>query len=274
MAADRMQQSRFELKYLISEEMALKVRDFVRCYLDFDENSVGKPNYSYPVHSLYLDSDRLQMYWETINGDKNRYKLRLRYYDASPKSPVFFEIKRRMNNCIMKQRGGVKKNAVARLLSGHFPAMEDLISKEPRALAAVQNFVQLTDQIQAVPQAHVCYQREAYIDPVSDNTRVTFDREVFTEPRYTVNFATTMDAPSRPFGNRVILELKFTDRFPNWLRALVARFNLVQCGAAKYAEGIAGLPDFGVSHAGDFREAPRAAGRLDPDKHLIAQRYA
>ena len=63
MAADRMQQSRFELKYLISEDMALKVRDFVRCYLDFDENSVGKPNYSYPVHSLYLDSDRLQLYW-------------------------------------------------------------------------------------------------------------------------------------------------------------------------------------------------------------------
>jgi len=43
MSADRMQQSRFELKYLITEEMALKVRDFVRCYLDFDEYSVGKP---------------------------------------------------------------------------------------------------------------------------------------------------------------------------------------------------------------------------------------
>ena len=37
MAADRMQQQRFELKYLITEEMALKVRDFVRCYIDFDD---------------------------------------------------------------------------------------------------------------------------------------------------------------------------------------------------------------------------------------------
>src|SRR5438045_9275038 len=107
---DRMQQSRFELKYLISENTAQRVRDFVRCYLDMDEYSVGRPNYSYPVHSLYLDSDDLTLYWQTINGNKNRYKLRLRYYSTNPETPVFFEIKRRMNNCIMKQRGGVKQN--------------------------------------------------------------------------------------------------------------------------------------------------------------------
>lgn len=274
MSRDRMQKQRFEQKYMLNENQAQAIRAEVAAHLDLDENGVGQPNFSYPVHSLYLDSADLYTFWTTINGDKNRFKLRLRFYDDRPNTPVFFEIKRRINNCILKQRGGVKKDAVARLLSGHFPAMEDLISKDPRALVAVQNFVNLTDQIQAVPQAHVCYQREAYIDPVSDNTRVTFDRDVFTEPRYTVNFATAMEAPSRPFGNRVILELKFTDRFPNWLRSLVERFSLMQCGAAKYAEGLAGLPDFGVSHAGDFREAPRAQGKLDPDHHLVAQRFA
>lgn len=84
-----MQKSRFELKYLINEETALKVRDFVRCYLAMDEFSIGKPNFSYAVHSLYLDSHDLKLYWTTINGDKNRYKLRLRYYDTKPGSPVF-----------------------------------------------------------------------------------------------------------------------------------------------------------------------------------------
>src|SRR5882672_12799942 len=118
MATDRMQQSRFELKYLIPEDTALKVRDFVRCYLDFDEYSVGKPNYSYPVHSLYLDSDDLKLYWDTINGDKNRFKLRLRYYSTNADTPVFFEIKRRMNNCILKQRGGIPQDSINHLLSG------------------------------------------------------------------------------------------------------------------------------------------------------------
>ena len=60
---DRMQQSRFELKYLISEETALRVRDFLQTYIhmgyiDVDEYSVGKPNLSYPaptsIHCCHL----------------------------------------------------------------------------------------------------------------------------------------------------------------------------------------------------------------------------
>src|SRR5436190_20301151 len=121
MSRDRMQQSRFELKYLIKETMAERVRDFVRCYLGMDEYGVGKSDYSYPVHSLYLDSDNLEIYWRTVNGDKNRYKLRLRYYSNNPGTPVFFEVKRRMKDVILKQRGGVKQDAVTKLLNGHFP---------------------------------------------------------------------------------------------------------------------------------------------------------
>src|SRR6266851_9666001 len=111
MRRDRIQQQRFELKYLVPEATALQVRDFVRSYLEMDEFSVGRPNYSYPVHSLYVDSDDLKLYWRTINGDKNRFKLRLRDYSISPDTPVFFEIKRRTNNCILKQRGGVRQDA-------------------------------------------------------------------------------------------------------------------------------------------------------------------
>ena len=105
-----MQESRFELKYLIQESTAERVRDFVRCYLNMDENSVGKPDYSYPVHSLYLDSDSLEIYWRTVNGDKNRFKLRLRFYSDHPDTPIFFEVKRRMKDIILKQRGAVKQS--------------------------------------------------------------------------------------------------------------------------------------------------------------------
>src|SRR3954467_6035275 len=129
MSRDRMQQQCFELKYIISEETALLVRDFVRRYLEFDEYSVGRPNYSYPVHSLYLDSDDLSLYWQTINGNKNRYKLRLRFYNDIPDTPIFFEIKRRMNNCILKQRAAVRREAVPLLLSGQLPEESHLLSK-------------------------------------------------------------------------------------------------------------------------------------------------
>src|SRR6187549_2043996 len=160
---DKLQASRFEQKYIITEDVALQVREFVRSYLELDENGVGKPNYSYPVHSLYLDSDDLKLYWETINGNKNRYKLRLRYYDASPKSPVFFEIKRRMNNCILKQRGGVRQSSVPYLLSGHLPTEEHLLSKAPKQMIALQRFCELSDRLHAKPKVHIFYMREAYV---------------------------------------------------------------------------------------------------------------
>jgi len=240
MAADRMQQQRFELKYLVHEEMALKVRDFVRCYLDFDEYSVGKPNFSYPVHSLYLDSDDLKLYWETINGNKNRYKLRLRYYDTSPKSPVFFEIKRRLNNCIMKQRGGVRQEFVPYLLSGHLPREEHLLSKAPKQMVALQRFCELANRVHAVPKVHIFYMREAYVSSDAQ-VRVTLDRNVYGEENLNSSIKTEMKNPVLSFKNLVILELKFTNRFPNWFGDLVRMANVMQCGAAKYVESIQGL---------------------------------
>src|SRR5881394_418938 len=143
MKEDRMQQSRFELKYLLKESVAERVRDFAQGHLDIDPFGAGRPDYSYPVHSLYLDSDRLEIYWRTVNGDKNRFKLRLRYYSDNPKSPVFFEIKRRMKDVILKQRCGVKHEAVPLLLSGQLPDESHLLSKDPANLVAIQRFQSL-----------------------------------------------------------------------------------------------------------------------------------
>src|SRR5688572_14598650 len=273
MARDRMQRQRFEQKYMLGEDEVPAIREFVSNHLELDENGVGKPDYSYPVHSLYLDSPELTTFWTTINGDKNRYKLRLRFYNDHPDSPVFFEIKRRMNNCILKQRGGVRKEAVPWLMRGQLPDSRDLLKPEGKNLLAIQRFVELATKIHAVPQAHVCYQREAYVDPVSDSVRVTLDRNVFTEVRTEATFGTAMRDPSRPFGNRVILELKFTDRFPDWLRQMFERLGLMQCGAAKYCEGLAGLPGMKLSHAGDFREAPARKGIFVEDPRNIAAGY-
>src|SRR5439155_24426973 len=94
MPKDKLQASRWEQKYIITEHTALQLREFVQSYLELDENGVGKPNFSYPVHSLYLDSDDLKINWTTITGDKNRFKLRLRFYNDNADTPVFFEIKR------------------------------------------------------------------------------------------------------------------------------------------------------------------------------------
>jgi len=253
-----MQQQRFELKYLIPEETALLVRDFVHSYLEMDEFSVGRPNYSYPVHSLYVDSEDLKLYWRTINGDKNRFKLRLRYYSISPESPIFFEIKRRMNNCILKQRGGVQLDAVETLLKGHLPEPNHLVSKAPNHLVAVQRFCHFMVELHAKPKVHIAYEREAYVSD-DDEVRVTMDRNVCAEPNLAHSIKTQMDHPVRSFVGDVILELKFTNRYPDWFRELVRSFHVMQCGAAKYVESVGGI---GARNLDSFGQAVEEESRL------------
>ncbi|MCX8156444.1 MAG: polyphosphate polymerase domain-containing protein [Verrucomicrobiae bacterium] len=243
MAVDRMQQQRFELKYLITEDKALMVRDFVRSAgMELDEYSAIRPNFSYPVHSLYLDNDALTTYWETINGNKNRFKLRLRYYSTDPDTPVFFEIKRRMNNCILKQRGGVRQQAVEALLSGHLPEPQHLVNYSAKALVALQRFCELAQRLQAKPKVHIAYLREAYVND-NDTVRVTMDRQVCGEPNLRYAITTEMERPRYSYRPYVILELKFTNRFPNWFKELVRVFNVMQRGAAKYVSSIQAIGD-------------------------------
>ncbi len=237
MGTDNLQSQRFEFKYIISEPVALAIRDFVRSYLVIDEYGATLPNLSYPVHSLYLDSPDLKLYHSTINGDKNRFKLRLRFYEDRPKAPVYFEIKRRVNNTISKQRGGVVRDAVDMILAGQLPAADQVVSRDPKQYKALQEFCRLVSELQAIPIAHIAYLREAWMSPHDNSVRVTIDRQIRCEPEPTAKLTTKMVNPVSVFGDYLVLELKFTNRFPDWFKELVRVYDLMQCGAAKYVDG-------------------------------------
>jgi hypothetical protein len=239
MAQDhRLPQQRFELKYLIPEGLTLPIRDFVRGHLELDDYAARQPSYSYPVHSIYLDSDDLAIHYAGINGVRNRFKLRLRYYDDHPATPVFFEIKRRANDCIVKQRCGVRREAVSRLLAGQLPGAGDLLAAEARHLATMQRFNLLMSQLSARPKLHNHYFREAWVSPNSNSTRLTFDRGIQAEPFFERHAVLAMNQPVQLFDDLVVLELKFNTRFPAWFAKLVQRFDLMQFSSAKYCDAV------------------------------------
>ncbi len=250
MGQSSFQQQRFELKYLIPEEIAPSIRDFASSYLELDDFAVGRPNFAYPVHSVYLDSDDLKTHQATINGTKNRFKLRLRYYDDKPSTPVFFEVKARVDNCILKQRCGVKREFVPLLVAGQLPEPEYLVGKEPKQMVALQRFNYLVHQLNARPKVHNNYLREAWVSPHDNSVRVTFDRNVRIEPYFKARAIIEMTNPVQVYPEFTILELKFTTRYPNWFKELVRSFNLMQFSAAKYSEGIITLGEH-LFHDGD-----------------------
>lgn len=266
---DNVQFQRFELKYIVKEDVALAVRNFVSSYLAIDEYGATQPNLSYAVHSLYLDSDQLLTYWHTINGNKNRYKLRMRFYENQPAAPVYFEIKSRVNDAILKQRGAVRREAVDWILAGHLPEPAHLVSSDPKQLVALQRFSQIMNEIHAKPKAHVSYFREAWISRHSNSVRVTMDRDVKCDPEPSSRLSGQMNNPVCVFGRSVVLELKFTGRFPDWFREMVRIFGFAQCSAAKYADGVALLGERQFDSQYVFQAGPESVENLNARKEFL-----
>lgn len=265
---DQLQTQRFELKYLVSERTAEGVRKFVSSILKLDPNGLNKPNFSYPIHSLYLDSPQLGLYWETVNGNKNRFKLRLRYYDDLPGSPVFFEIKRRQNDAILKQRGAVKRETVALVMAGALPSDDLLVLNEPKHVAALRQFVRLTKERCLQPKARVSYLREAWIHPENNGLRVTIDRNVTCAPHSSLALDTTPRRAIHVFGKFCVVELKYTGRFPLWFAELARAHGFRQCSAAKYVDGLSALGEAPFSPAAEARQ--RSLDQLLQPKEILS----
>ncbi len=233
-AAPRLQANRYELKYLIDERRAHAIRDFAMSYLDHDPYALGRPNFEYPIYNLYLDSDDLALCRATMSGDRNRFKLRIRTYDRDGTGPAFFEIKRRVNDVICKERSAVRRDAVDRLLAGHWPRREDLVKLSDQAFGALQRFCELRSRMRASGTVHVAYLREAYCSQDSNAVRLTFDRGLRATRHHNRLSPLGPGQDIDPGVEGVILELKFTDRFPVWMREMVRIFNLERRSMAKY----------------------------------------
>ena len=232
-----MQNRRYEYKYLIEEAVAVSVREFVRSYLSLDEYGVSMPEGAYPVNSLYLDSQDLQLFQSTINGDRNRMKLRLRFYEQDSRAPVYLEIKRRTDSVIVKSRGVVDQDSVEEVLAGQVPMGCGEFGEDACDGQSLNEFCRLVSCLNAQPVARVTYLREAWVSDSGNSVRVTMDRKVNCAPAELSDPLAELSDAVCVFGNSVVLELKFTNRFPDWFRELVRRFNLIQCGAAKYVDG-------------------------------------
>jgi hypothetical protein len=228
--------SRRELKYLIHEETARKVRDFVRPYLKADEYSQSPSSPGYPVHSVYLDSEQLALYRSTVDGKKNRFKLRVRCYDFAPQSPVFLEVKRRVNDVVLKSRAPVSRSAAESFLQGARLRASDLLAQNAKNEAGLNHFCELCDRLQAKGTAFVTYRREAYVHPVAPGLRVTIDRDLAGSPFHAAHGLALPAELRRARLPGVILELKYADRFPDWMLRLVQAFSLQNQSVPKYVE--------------------------------------
>ena len=231
---DSMLSCRYELKYRIRESKARAVAQYVQAYIPPDKYARTVPNQEYPLSSLYFDSEGLHLCNETIQGKKNRFKLRIRCYDDKPESMCFFEIKRRINTVILKDRARIPKTQIANVLQGG-KITSPLYKKDEATLNQFRLYVR---SLYARPILLVRYMRQAFEGDSSNRVRITFDRKLsfrtMRQPIVTTNGTGWHELPM----DFVVLEIKFTDRYPIWLSDMVKVFDLKQTAMSKYVSTV------------------------------------
>ena len=242
---DRVQKSRFEHKYLLSDKEAHVIRAYLGHGLLPDPHA-GSDG-AYEVSTLYLDSNDMELCNATMQGLKNRFKLRLRWYANTDEDPLYVEIKRRVNDQVIKHRARIQRASAIRLIAGYRPSGIDLLDPPLHGeQEALEQFSRLRDSMQARATVHVRYRRQAWVPRDGADARVTCDTNLMGM-KFSGRFSTVDGDPwVRPDLDGVILELKFTDRFPRWMEELVRMFNLERVSLPKYvtcAEGLDGFRD-------------------------------
>ena len=234
---------RYELKYRICESKAEAIRQFIKPYMQLDRYCKLQRSGAYPIVSLYLDSEDLQLCKESLTGQKNRFKLRIRSYTDELDYPRFFEIKRRINNVIIKSRARVMDCDVTTLLAGlSLPQQNHNYSTDQNELKQFQLYVK---SIGAMPVIQIRYMRQAYEGDSENRVRVTFDRQL----DYNITNVPQVRLNGRGWQRRllsgVILEIKFTNHYPAWLNRMVEYFDLRQQSMSKYTTSIKEACSFG-----------------------------
>ena len=99
---------------------------------------------------------------------------------------------------------------------------------------SLDRFCRLTRNLDAGAAVYVVYKREAYVSPGSDHVRVTFDRELYGGCYRTGSELMVPETGVAAKWSGCVLEMKFTDRFPDWMNEIAQIFSIQRTSVPKY----------------------------------------
>lgn len=222
--------NRFELKYLLHVRQARELLDSLGAHVTTDANA-GRDGF-YKIASVYYDSADLSAYWEKLDGEKYRRKVRVRTYGEQP-GEGFLEVKQRLNLTVQKRRCrmdlGRLEEAMRRAVKGRYTPGLDPVFDEV--------FVMIRrDALR--PRLLVSYNRTAFFDRYKKDLRITLDRNIRCRSLdLDLTRKRTRGRYSVP-PEMMILEVKFNEAVPRWLCTCLNRLDLQVIRISKYCEGI------------------------------------
>ena len=234
---------RYEYKYYVPVFHLATLRSMLHPFVQSDRHAALQPDNHYTVRSIYFDTPDLDMYHTKREHLAHRMKVRLRgYNEGSETAPVFFEIKRKYEGPILKNRAITPFESVKSIFQG--TPVESYLPETNKADNVRRFFYQVYTR-RLRPVVTCIYEREAYISNVVDpdnDLRISLDKNLRSVPFPTVSELFTERDLRYPLNDLFILEIKFNNYCPAWLKPIVSMLQLQKAPASKYVLSIDSQP--------------------------------
>lgn len=219
---------RSEWKYCEQEADLLSLRQKLEAVLERD--SFAGPNGKYEIHSLYFDDYKDSCARENVAGEGKRFKYRIRYYGDNS-SNIWLEKKEKKNSYCYKRKCAISVEEYQDIIEGNvldiFWNTEAPLLKEFCIDFITKRFV---------PRVIINYEREAFVEVIS-NVRVTLDYNISASDEFRYFLSGKYFKIPVLEKERHILEVKFDDVLPSYVKAALQSNIMIQQSFSKYYLG-------------------------------------
>ncbi len=226
---------RFEFKYLIPIEQYASLKATLLPFLLLDKFAEQQPSGMYTVRSIYFDTPGFDMFHTKVDGIPHRMKVRLRGYNiGDDNSTTFMEIKRKYEGPILKNRSDAPFGIVKQLFKG--AAYDDLAPQIQNPDNGRRFFYQILSK-NLQPVVNVIYEREPFLAKMrslENDFRCTFDMNLRSVAYPSVAELYVERDISYAYPGYFILEVKFNNYCPAWIKPILEEFQMRKEPASKY----------------------------------------
>ncbi len=229
---------RFEFKYIVNTQLAEKFLHKLKGNMMVDPFA---DKGGYHVNSIYLDTPDLYCYYSKVDGEKVRYKLRVRWYgeilkeSELEKTTLFVEIKNRNNDEIFKNRVKLPGKYLIGIAENGFPLkkLSQFVNEKDLWQAnIIQNIV---NQNNWLPMCVTSYYRRPYLWPYDRDVRVTIDNNLRVQNVKNILQVSQENGSQVLPADLCVLEIKFNWAMPLWLLESCVEAGLEMRRYSKYA---------------------------------------
>ena len=216
---------RNEWKYNLTNQQLSLLKSRISEVLDLDPHTpkCGK----YVIHSLYFDDYKDQSIYTTDSGLSKRFKWRIRFYDEDL-DYIVLERKEKIDSRCHKKSCKLTLDEYEKIVSGN---ITDIVYDTDKNL--IKELARDIMLYNYVPKVIVDYERIAFVEEIT-NVRITFDTKISAS----YDFDNFLNGDYIKYyiqpSNQNVLEVKFDDVLPSYIKKIVESYEFKQTSFSKY----------------------------------------